>query len=209
MTAGARADDPLLIDVPELIEGSRVRLRPFRPGDGLEVFPAVEESRAEIAAWQDWHEGHRSPADSERAIRRLLAKFFARECLYFAVRHAADDRFLGWVGVEDIDWRVPSFSVGCWLRTSAGRRGLMTEALALLCRVCFETLAAKRVALLAESDNSRSVALALRLGFVREGELRNERLNMAGQPQNTLVFALTPEDYAKRSATFRSFAADP
>src|SRR5262249_26518455 len=104
MTARARGDDPLLVDGPEVIEGARVRLRPFRPGDGAAVWPAVEESRAEIAAWQDWHEGHRSPAESERAIRRLRAKFVARECLYFAIWHAADDRFLGWVGVEDIDW---------------------------------------------------------------------------------------------------------
>jgi RimJ/RimL family protein N-acetyltransferase len=199
------AGDPLLIDVPEQLEGPRVVLRPFQPGDGAAVWPAVEESRQEVARWQDWIDGHRSARHSELAVRRLRLKFVARECLYFGIWHRLDQRFLGWVGVEDIDWRAPSFHVGCWLRTSAARQGLMTEALALLCRLCFEGLNATRVALVAEAGNARSVALARRLGFVPEGELRNAGLDIDGTPQTMLVFALTPEDYQARIELFRQW----
>jgi RimJ/RimL family protein N-acetyltransferase len=203
------AGDPLLIDVPEQLEGPRVVLRPFRAGDGAAVWPAVEESRQEVALWQDWIESHRSPRHSELAVRRLRLKFIARECLYFGIWLRLDQHFLGWVGVEDIDWRAPSFQVGCWLRSSAARQGLMTEALALLCRLCFEGLDAKRVALIAEAGNARSIALARRLGFVPEGELRNAGLDVAGTPRTMLVFALTPSDYQARIDLFEQCTRMP
>ena len=187
--------DPRKFEVPERLEGERVLLRPFLPGDGAGVWPAVEESRPQIEPWQDWHERHRCPEDSEREVLRLARKFTEREYLYFAILTRADGRFLGWVGLEDIDWRIPSFSVGLWLRSSAAGQGLMTEALALLCRLCFEEFGAKRVALLAEAGNRRSAALARRLGFVLEGELRCDRLDMKGRPANTQVFSLTPGDF--------------
>ncbi len=186
---------PLMIEMPVRLEGSRVLLRPFRNGDGAAVWPAVEESRAEIRRWEDWEEGHRSPDEFEVAIRRLQLKFVSREALYFGIWRKLDERFLGWVGVENINWRIPSFDIGCWLRTSAAGNGYMTEAAALLCVLCFETLNAKRVAFLAEAQNERSAAVARRLGFTFEGELRNDRLSMSGEVQSTLVFSMTPQEH--------------
>ncbi len=36
--------DPLLVDLPAEIVGERVLIRPFRAGDGLAVFEAIDES---------------------------------------------------------------------------------------------------------------------------------------------------------------------
>ena len=184
-----------IIQVPDRLNGVRILLRPLQPGDGAAVWPAVEESRADIARWEDWHERHQCPEDSEHEARRLGQEFAERNYLYFAIFRRSDDLFLGWVGLEEINWRIPSFSVGMWLRSSATGQGLMTEAVALLCRLCFRGFGARRVALLTESGNARSVALARRLGFVLEGEMRNDRLDINGQPANTLVFSLTPLEY--------------
>jgi RimJ/RimL family protein N-acetyltransferase len=188
-----------MIEVPSRLEGSRVFLRPFREGDGAAVWSAVEESRAEIQQWEDWEEGHRSLDQSELAARRLRLKFLSREALYYGIWRKPDEDFLGWVGVENINWRIPSFDIGCWLRTSAAGNGYMTEAAALLCVICFETLNAKRVAFLAEAPNERSAAVARRLGFALEGLLRNNRLGVSGEVQSTLVFSLTPQEYQASS----------
>ncbi len=71
----------------------------------------------------------------------------------------------------------------------------MTEAVILVCRLAFEELEAIRVGILVNSLNERSIAVPRRLSFSPEGRVRNERLNSAGRPQDTLIFGLTREDY--------------
>ena len=44
-----------------------------------------------------------------------------------------------------------------------------------------------------DARNTRSAAVAERLGFVREALLRNER-DPHGELRDTLVFSLTPDD---------------
>jgi RimJ/RimL family protein N-acetyltransferase len=183
---------PASVDVPERLAGARVTLRSFRSGDGDALWSAIEESREQLAKWQTWQHADKVPADCEARVGRIQDEFRARKQLYYAAVGTDDDRFLGWAGLEHIDWRVPAFDIGYWLRVSATGKGLATEAVGLLVDLAFNRFLAKRLAIWVDNRNERSIALARRLGFRREGTLRNERLDAAGVPQTTLVFAKVP-----------------
>jgi len=71
----------------------------------------------------------------------------------------------------------------------------MTEAVGLLCRLAFSTLEAQRVVIRCDKENTRSAAVASRLGFFREATLRNDTRDQSGQLRDTLLFSLTPDDY--------------
>jgi RimJ/RimL family protein N-acetyltransferase len=45
-----------------------------------------------------------------------------------------------------------------------------------------------------DARNTRSAAVAERLGFVREAHLRNEARSTDGELRDTLVFSLIPSD---------------
>ena len=47
-------DKPELIDLPARIDGEKCVLRPYRPGDGVAIFHAVDRSRADLKLWVDW-----------------------------------------------------------------------------------------------------------------------------------------------------------
>ena len=79
---------------------------------------------------------------------------------------------------------VPRFWTGAWL-----------EAVTLLCKLAFRTFGAQRVSIQCEAANTRSANTARRLGFVHEATLRNHSRNTMGELTDTLVFALTPDDY--------------
>lgn len=51
--------------------------------------------------------------------------------------------------------------------------GIATEAVGLLCRFAFDVVGLRRVFALTAVDNVASVAVLLRVGFVREGRLRS------------------------------------
>ena len=83
----------------------------------------------------------------------------------------------------------------------------MTEAVKLMCKLCFETLKANRVEIRCDSLNLRSAAIPRRVGFIHEGTLRNSTRGVSsatkGQSselRDMHLFSLIPEDYARISS---------
>lgn len=187
---------PILRDLPDELFGPRVRVRPLRPGDGAAVWEAVEESREQIGPWLPWVEKTLGPDDSEAAARRGAARWQTREDLMVGVWERATGRYLGGSGLHRIDWGVPAFEIGYWLRTSAWGQGYASETVRVLCRFAFETLGANRVEIRCDGRNERSLAVPRRLGFVQEAALRNDCRDGRGELRDTLIFAMTPDDYA-------------
>ncbi len=190
------ATPPILHELPSQLLGERVLVRPYQPGDGAALWEAVEESREHIRPWLPWGDTHRSPDDSEAFVRKWQARWLLREDLAVGIWERATGRFLGGSGLHNGNWAVPSFEIGYWLRRSAQGQGYMTEAVLLVCRLAFETLAANRLFIQVASGNHRSAAIPRRLGFVHEATLRNSSRDTDGALYDTLVFAMTPEDYA-------------
>ena len=190
----------ILQHLPEELVGERVLVRPYRPGDGTALFEAVDESREHLRPWMPWAEQHRTSDDSEAYARRSHARWLLREDLSMGFWERDTNRYLGGSGLHRIDWDVPSFEIGYWIRASAEGRGFVTETVRLLCTLAFETLKANRVFIRCDSRNARSAAIPRRLGFVHESTLRNDARALSGDLRDTFSFSMTPEDYAKLKA---------
>lgn len=195
--------DPILTDLPNEFLGQRVLLRLLRPGDGAAIWEAVEESRKQISPWLPWVEKTRSTDDQEAAARRGAAHWLTREDLMVGIWDRATGRYLGGSGLHRIDWAVPAFEIGYWLRTSAWGQGYVSETVRVLCRFAFETLHANRVEIRCDEGNERSLAVPRRLGFVQEGALRNDTRDSSGKLRDTIIFALTPADYTQAKPTWQ------
>jgi len=102
------------------------------------------------------------------------AQWLTREALMVGIWDRATGRYLGGSGLHRIDWAVPAFEIGYWLRTSAWGQGYVSETVRVLCRFAFETLHANRVEIRCDGGNERSLAVPRRLGFAQEATLRNE-----------------------------------
>jgi ribosomal-protein-serine acetyltransferase len=189
------AQSPILIEVPEQLDGPRVRLRPVRAEDAHALWEAIEESRERLIPWLPWAHGDRTSEETRLFTARAQARWVLREGLEMVVLDRQSGRVLGGTGIPRLDWKVRSFEVGYWLRTSAEGHGFMREAVQLLTRMAFRNLAANRVEIYDNPRNTRSCNVALRLGFKLEGTLRNSALDGDGRPSDRHVFALIPQDY--------------
>lgn len=182
--------------VPSAISTARLSLRVPRAGDGALVNAAVRDSFDTLCRWMPWALRVPTIAESETFAREAAARYRTREEVSFLIFGASDDQLLGVIGLHTIDWSVPRFEIGYWLRSSAEGHGYMTEAVRALTAICLDRVGAMRVEIRCDSRNERSAAVARRAGFTLEATLRQHARDNDGRLRDTLVFAMLPDHSA-------------
>lgn len=181
---------PILRDFPSQFESERLLLRAPGAGDGAPTYAAVMESLPELRRWLPWATDSITAETQEAVMRRAHADYMARTDLMLLIFLKSTGELLGGSGLHNIDWRVPRFEIGYWLRTSRTGQGYMTEAVGAIAAFAFDTLSARRVEIRCDERNGRSAAVARRCGFDLEGILRhNGRDHLTGDLENTMIFA--------------------
>ena len=104
------------------------------------------------------------------------------------------DDFIGFVNYHNRVSYTRRLAVGYILAAPYWRRGLMTEAMRCFLAHCFDALDAHRIEALIEPANVASLTLAARLGFRREGLLR-DRLLVAGEYRSVELLSLLEQDW--------------
>ena len=179
----------LLLEIPEKLESERLTLAAARAGQGAAVNEAVVESHAELKRWMPWAQKLQSVEESEAYCREAQAKWHARETLDFCFLGRGDGRLVGKGGLHTIDWSVPKFEIGYWIRTSCVGRGYASEAALALARFAARELGARRVEITCNALNAASRRVAEKCDFALEGILRNSRRDCAGELADSCMYA--------------------
>jgi RimJ/RimL family protein N-acetyltransferase len=188
--------DPILLDFPDEFESERLVIRALRPGDGPAINAAIIESLAHLRPWMPWAQGPQSIDDTEAFVRGAASEWAARTNLTLGLWRKADGLYVGGSGLHRIDWDVPRFEIGYWVRASLQGQGYITEAVECTTRFAFETLLAQRIEIRCDASNGRSSAVARRCGFTQEAHLRSESRGPDGGLRDTLIFAMLAGEWA-------------
>lgn len=184
--------DPVLIDIPERLDGERTVLLAPRTGLGAEMAVVVTQSLPHLRPWMPWAQEAPTAESAELVVRRMQADFIARRDLtwqlYARRADGSPGRLLGGTGLHRMDWAVRRFEIGYWIRPEAAGQGHVSEAVRLLAALAFGTLAARRVEIRCDARNVKSRAVAERCGFTLEGVLRCDSLGVDGQPRDTAIY---------------------
>lgn len=181
---------PILIDLPMPITTPRLILRPPQPGDGAELNRAIVESFEDLNKWMPWARERPSVEASEEHVRRASAKWILREDLLVLVFDRETGLLAGSTGLERINWNLPRFEIGYWVRKRFAGKGYITESTNALTRYAFQQLGAKRVEIRCDAKNARSLGVMNRLGFEYEGTLRRDNTHSnSTELRDTLVYS--------------------
>src|SRR5689334_17957275 len=104
-----------------------VSIRPYEPTDAVPMHEAARESWREVEPWMLWAHENYSLAEAEAWVTQQTKDFPAREMFEFVIVDEAG-RFLGCIGINQIDHVNRRANVGYWVRTSAARQGVATAA---------------------------------------------------------------------------------
>lgn len=193
--------NPILIDIPDQFETERLLLRVPRPGDGVAINEAVLESLDNLRAWMSWAQGEQTVDSSEEALRQAMINFISREAMRLSLYRKSDGLLVGSSGLHNIEWSVPRFEIGYWVRDSLQGQGYITEAVNGITDFTFDTLNAERIEIRCDALNERSAAVARRAGYTLEGCLRCDSRSADGSTlRDTLLFALIRSEWLTRQS---------
>ena len=167
----------------------RLRLRQFRGEDT----DAMHECFADPEAMRFWNAPvHTKRVETERAMLRYV------DCTpsyyrHWAVADIETDHCLGLVSYHDGHIRNKRAAIGYFINPSCQRRGMATEAVSAMLDFCFDELGLHRVQAFVDPDNIPSRKLVEKLGFAREGLLR-DHLRVGEIWRDEIVYALLRAD---------------
>ena len=186
---------PIMREFPYSFDTERLTIRGPLPGDGQELWTAVTESQAELIPWMPWAVDIPDAEWYEAHVRQGRLKFLAREDLWLMLLLKGTNTIIGGSGLHRMDWKVPKFEIGYWVRTGYARQGYITEAVVGLTDFAFDVLQAKRVEIRCDVKNERSADVPRRLGFELEGTIRcDDRDHLTNELRDTYVFSKIRRD---------------
>jgi [ribosomal protein S5]-alanine N-acetyltransferase len=174
---------------------ARLRLRPLDDADANDLF-ALHSSAYVLRYWDapPWTERVRS----ERFIAACRQMAVEGTGARLAVDRVSDGTFIGWCGLVQWNPDYRSAALGYCFDAAAWGQGYATEAARVLLRWAFDTLDLNRVQAETDTRNTASARVLEKLGFVREGTLREDCI-VNGEVSDSWVFGLIRRDWPASS----------
>ncbi|WP_369348725.1 GNAT family N-acetyltransferase [Stenotrophomonas sp. JAG2] len=175
------------------LESARLVLTPIRATDAQALF-AIQSDRAGMRYWN-----HPAWTDLKQAYVQILDDLAALDAgtqLKLAIRERVDGPLLGIVVVFAIDETSRRGEIGYHLAPSAQGKGYMHEALSRFVAYLFDVLRLRRLEAEIDPRNAPSAKVLERLGFQREGLLR-ERWRVAGEVSDSAVYGLLAREWQR------------
>jgi RimJ/RimL family protein N-acetyltransferase len=176
-----------------LIATERLVLRRFRASDAAAL--AAYRSAPEVARYQSWD----APFPAEKAV--VAVRNFAAGTpdrpghFQYGIEHAADRVLIGDVYVRLHD-NLKQAEIGFTLAPAYQKRGYATEAVRAVLDRLFRLQGLHKVTGECDARNKASAALMERLGFQREGLLRQQTY-IKGEWTDDLIYGLLGTEWGR------------
>lgn len=184
---------------------ARLLLRPFDDADANALFD-LHSSGHVLRYWDGppWSERERA----ERFIAGCREMAEEGNGARPAIERVIDGAFIGWCGLTRWNPDYRSASMGYCLDDAAWGHGYATEAGRALLQWAFDTLDLNRVQAETDTRNPASARVLEKLGFVREGTLREDCV-VNGEVSDSWVYGLIRREWRPSSPPTSRALASP
>jgi RimJ/RimL family protein N-acetyltransferase len=169
----------------------RLRLRWLTATDVPALFTIFSDPEV-TRYWS--HPAYSTMAEAEQLLARIHDCFHQRILFQWGLELCAAGAIIGTCTLSALDATHRRADLGFALGRSFWGHGYVAEALPVLVRFAFETLGLHRLTANADPRNTASLRALERLGFQREGYLRQHYL-VNGEAQDGVLFGLLCSEF--------------
>jgi ribosomal-protein-serine acetyltransferase len=162
------------------------------------LFRLTDANRAYLREWLPWLDHVREAGDTLEFIRANLRQLAENNGFSLGIFHGGT--LAGVLGLHAIHWPHRTTSIGYWLGAAFQGRGLVTRSCARLLDHVFDELGLNLAEIRCAPGNRRSRAIPERLGFRKEGLLRQREWLYDHHVDHVVYGMLAAEWRARRGA---------
>ena len=174
--------------LPRAVETDRLLLRLPTAEDVPALNAAIISSHPELSQWMDWAVNPQTLEETAEFVHGSETSWQKETALNLLMVERNGGEIVGATGYPRLDWVVPKFEIGYWVRSDRTGRGYASECTWALVQHAFKALGANRVELRMDDRNRRSWSVAERLGFLLEATLRHEVRVPDGSLRDTRIY---------------------
>lgn len=146
-------------------------LRLLESSNAEALFALVDRNRGHLREWLPWLDGNTTLADSEAFLRYSSEQHAGNRGFQAGIWYKSE--LAGVIGYHPIDWQNRTAMIGYWLGLEFTGKGIMTFACRAFVDHAFTEYKLNRVEIRCATGNVKSCAIPLRLGFLKEGLIRD------------------------------------
>lgn len=134
------------------------------------LYKAVKKNNKYLSKFLPWVESMKTVADFENYLIKCSNEQQLGTNWSFNI--FKKNRIIGRIDLHQIDNNNKNACIGYWLSQKEQGKGIITNATKELIEYAFESLQLNRIEILIATHNTKSIDIPLRLGFQKEGILR-------------------------------------
>ncbi|MEQ6388375.1 GNAT family protein [Bacillaceae bacterium S4-13-58] len=138
--------------------------------DATKLFSVIDKNREYLKPWLAWLDGTTSVIDTKNFIKIGQKNYAEQRSMTTLILYRGE--IIGVAGYNEIDWVNKITYLGYWLDSDFQGLGIMTKVARALTTNVFQELGLHKVEIRVAKANQKSRAIPERLGFVKEGTLR-------------------------------------
>lgn len=171
-------------------------LRTFSADDAEVVYSSVIQDRNHLKTYMHWMTDDYSLGSAREFLARSIQTAADRENLGLGIFRG--EELIGSIGFVSFDWKSRKTEIGYWIASREEGKGIVSKACTLLIEYAFGELGMNRIEIRCSTENVRSAAIPERLGFTREGVLRESEIRN-GRLQDFAVYGLLAREWKNQS----------
>ncbi len=169
-----------------------LELRLLELWNSQEMFNLIDSSRDHLRKYLPWVDNTISVNDTRVFIESTKSKYAANNGFDAGIWYKGE--LVGVIGFHSINKTLKEISIGYWLNERYLGNGIITKACKELINFAFNNYKFNRVEIRCAEENLRSRAIPERLGFTKEGIIRDGELLSDGYV-NCVVYGLLKSEW--------------
>ncbi len=175
-----------------------ITLRMLQIEDAESLFRLIDQNRRHLREWLPWVDSNATIEDTRMFI--LSSQEQQTSNLGFQTGIWFRGQIAGVIGFHRIDWQNRNVEIGYWLGADFQGHGIVTKACRRLVDYAFDDYRLNRVQIRCATENQKSCAIIERLGFNREGLIRQAEF-LYDHYVDLYVYGMTAAEWKARSGS--------
>ena len=169
-------------------------LEPIADHHANSAFELIDNNRDYLRVWLPWVDNMQAVENFQNFIQGAKQRLSAGMEVSFMILNKG--KVAGRIGLYYIDQQNKIASIGYWLGEEYQGKGIVTKACKEVIKHGFTELGLNRIEIKCATGNTRSQAIPERLGFTKEGILRQAEL-VNGQFHDLYLYSLLKQEWEK------------